>query len=170
MSDRVLKLSQSYEPIEVIGWKRAAKLIALGKAEVLREYDREGRTAAAAFRFPAVIRLVRAFPRPKNRIRFSKQNVFARDRWQCAYCRRKFQSSELTADHVLPKARGGRTCWENIVTCCKECNARKKDKTPQEAGMTLDTIPTVPDFIPTFIFNLTKSEVPEIWKDFCYFR
>lgn len=170
MNDKVLKLNQSYEPIEIVGWKRAAKLIALGKAEVLKEYDKEGRTADAIFRFPAVIRLVKAFPRPKKRIRYCKQNVFARDRWYCAYCKRKFTSSELTADHVIPKARGGKTCWENIVSCCKECNTKKKDKTPQEAGMTLSTMPIVPDYVPTFIFNLSRMEIPEAWKDFCYFK
>lgn len=170
MNDRVLKLSQSYEPIEIIGWKKAFKLITLGKAEVLREYEYECRTSAVSYRHPAVIRLIKAFPRPKNRVRYSKHNVFARDRWQCAYCRRKFDKEDLTTDHILPKARGGKTCWENIVTCCKDCNTRKKDKTPQEAGMALETIPTIPDFIPTFLFSLSKNEIPEIWKDFCFYR
>jgi len=168
MNDKTLKLSQSYEPIGIIGWKKAVRLIVLGKAEVLKEYDREGRTATVVFKFPAVIRLVKTFPRSKNRIRFSKQNVFARDRWQCGYCKRKFQSSDLTMDHVLPKARGGRTVFENIVTCCKECNFKKKDKTPQEAGMHLGELPVTPDYIPMFIFGLSKMEMPEVWRDFCY--
>ena len=166
--ERTLLLSQSYEPVAAISWQRAMCLIMLGKAEVVEEYETRVRSAKASFGMPAVVRLTEAFRRHKKRVKFSKQNVYARDHWKCLYCGQRFDVGELTYDHVLPRSRGGRTCWENIVTSCKECNARKADRTPQEAGMRLSKIPERPDWVSIINIRSQKS-IPEIWKGYCWF-
>lgn len=166
--ERVLVLDQSYLPISVIGWQKAMRLIALEKVEVVKEYDRDIRSAKQSWKLPAVIRFVKKFFRPRKMVKFSKQNVFARDRWRCQYCGKKFSPSELTYEHVVPKSKGGKTDWDNIATSCIPCNTRKGSNTPQEAGMRLRRTPTRPDWVPIFALKIAKGTVPEHWKDFCY--
>lgn len=165
--DRTLLLNQSYEPVNAIPWKRAICLIMLGKAETVEEYEREVRSAKKSFRIPAVVRLVSPFRRHKKRVKFSKQHVFARDRWKCQYCGQKKPADELTQDHVVPKSRGGKTCWENIVTACRACNTTKANRTPQESGMRPMTVPQKPDWVPVFAIK-TSQAMPEQWKNFVY--
>jgi 5-methylcytosine-specific restriction endonuclease McrA len=166
MDCRVLKLSQAYEPIEIITWRKAFKLIALGKAEVIKEYDKTIRTFQSSFKFPAVIRLVKSFQRPKGYVRFNKRNVFIRDRMSCLYCGAEGTMDSLTLDHIIPRSKGGKTSWINCVACCKTCNIKKGNKTPQEAGMTLKKQPTAPDWLPLFFYQLFLNETPEQWIDF----
>lgn len=166
--ERTLLLTQSYEPIAAISWQRAVVLSMLGKAEVVEEYDEVIRSPNHAMRRPAVVRLLRVFRRRKQRMKFSKQNVFARDRWQCQYCGKRKNASEFTYDHVVPRSRGGKTCWENIVTACAPCNSRKANKTPEEAGMFPRTKPTRPVWIPVATVRVGGEEVPEQWRPYCY--
>jgi 5-methylcytosine-specific restriction endonuclease McrA len=165
--DRTLLLNQSYEPIAAISWKRAICLVVLGKVETIEEYDWHIRSVKTSFRMPAVIRLIDPLRRHKKRIKFSKQNVFARDRWKCQYCGQKKSVDELTQDHIVPRSRGGKTCWENIVTACKTCNATKADRTPQESGMRPLTLPQKPDWVPVFATRLTQT-IPDIWRSYCF--
>jgi 5-methylcytosine-specific restriction endonuclease McrA len=167
--ERVLKLNQSYEPIGIINWQEAIKLIFLGKAEVVKEYDKKLHSAKNVFNMPAVVRLYNSFRRPKQRIKFNRKNVIMRDKRRCQYCGRKFESSELTYDHVIPRSRGGKTEFENIVTCCIPCNAKKGDKLLHEIGFKLHKKPVKPDWIPIFSITLSGNNIPEIWRDFCYF-
>lgn len=162
---KTLLLSQSYEAISTISWKRAFCLVLLEKADLLEEYDSEIHSALMTFKVPAVIRLIKAFKKNKHILRFSKQNVFARDKWQCQYCGKEKSISELTYDHVVPKSKGGKTCWENIVTACKECNSKKADKTVQQAGMIPKKYPIRPDWVPMLIIQ-KKQIIPEIWKEY----
>jgi len=167
--ERVLKLNQSYEPIEIINWRRAIKLIVKEKAEIIKEYEGKYLTSGRnAFRMPAVIRLNNDFRRPRKRIKFNRRNIIARDRYRCQYCGKKFTASELTLDHVIPRAQGGTTCWENIVACCSSCNDRKRDRTPSEANMKLKKYPSRPDWMPIAVMSLSRNQIPEAWKDFCY--
>ena len=165
--DRTLLLNQSYEPIAAISWRRAICLLMLGKVEAVEEYDRHVRSAKTSFRVPAVVRLVDSFKRHKRRVKFSKQNVFARDRWRCQYCGQKKPMDELTQDHVVPRSRGGRTCWENIVTACKACNAAKADRTIAESGMRPLSMPQKPDWVPVFTLRIAQA-MPDIWRNYCY--
>jgi 5-methylcytosine-specific restriction endonuclease McrA len=165
--DRTLLLNQSYEPIAAISWKRAVCLLMLGKVETVEEYDRHVRSARSSFKMPAVVRLVDSFRRHKKRVKFSKQNVFARDRWKCQYCGQKRPVDELIQDHVVPKSRGGKTCWENIVTAYKTCNATKADRTPHESGMRPLTFPQKPDWVPVFAMRLAQA-MPDIWRNYCF--
>jgi 5-methylcytosine-specific restriction endonuclease McrA len=116
------------------------------------------------------MRLIKAFRRPRKRVKFNRTNILARDRWRCQYCGKKFNTKELTYDHVVPKARGGTTCWENIVTCCIYCNGKKGDKKPQDVNLKLKKRPTRPDWVPIFSISLNKTSVPESWRDFCYWN
>lgn len=167
--DRVLKLSQSFEPIEIISWRRAINLIFREKAEIIKEYDdKELHSISRTINMPAVIRLLNAFKRPRKRVKFNTQNVILRDRFKCQYCGKKFKAKDLTKDHVIPRAQGGETNFTNIVTCCIKCNDKKRDRTPQQAGMKLKRIPTRPDWVPSIVLHLAKMRVPPEWRDFCY--
>ena len=167
--ERVLVLDQSYLPIAIVSWQRAICYIAQEKVEVVKEYDRTIRSARAVWKMPAVVRFVTKFIRPRKLVKFSRQNVFVRDKWRCQYCNQKFKASELTYDHVLPKSRGGKTEWENIVTSCIPCNTKKGSRTPREAGMRHRRTPTRPDWAPIFAVKIARSDnVPDHWRDFCY--
>lgn len=165
--ERTLLLSTGYEPMTTISWQKAITLLTLGKVEVIEEYDdREVRSTHLIFKLPAVVRLVNMFRRPKQRVRYSKQNVFARDRWTCQYCGTKKEVAELTVDHVLPRAQGGRTEWENVATACQDCNAKKADKTPQQAGMRLRRKPERPDWVPLLTLKVSREQAPEVWQGY----
>jgi 5-methylcytosine-specific restriction endonuclease McrA len=121
--EQTLLLNASYEPLKIVHWQKAITLWCQGKVEVVREYDREIRSVSITFKLPAVIRLLR-YVRIKRRfdyVPFSRANIYARDEHKCQYCGDEFPTSDLTFDHVLPVAQGGRKDWENIVTCCVTC-------------------------------------------------
>ncbi|MCA9665735.1 MAG: HNH endonuclease [Myxococcales bacterium] len=166
--ERTLLLSQGYEPISVISWKKAICLFTLGKVEVIETYERDIRSVSLVFKMPAVVRLLRKFRRHKKQVKFSRQNVLARDRWACQYCGTKPPINELTYDHVVPRSRGGKTCWENIVTACVSCNAQKANRTPRQAGMSLRKAPVRPAWVPIFTIQLSRSSMPDAWRDYCY--
>jgi 5-methylcytosine-specific restriction endonuclease McrA len=152
----------------VISWQRAFTLLTLGKVEVLEEYDRDVRTVNVVFKMPAVVRLLRAFRRHKKPVKFSRVNIYARDKYRCQYCGGKAPISELTYDHVVPRSRGGRTVWENIVTCCYECNRKKANRTPREAAMKLRTRPVQPVWVPAVSIRVSTRSMPDAWRDYLY--
>jgi 5-methylcytosine-specific restriction endonuclease McrA len=163
-----LVLTAGYEPIKVVSWQRAITLLTLGKVEVLEEYDHDIRSQTLVFKMPAVVRLLRVFRRHKQRVKFSRVNIYARDKYRCQYCGEKLPIAELTYDHVLPRARGGKTTWENIVAACTPCNARKGSRTPDEAGMRLITQPVRPTWVPAMTLRLSRHTAPEAWRDYLY--
>lgn len=165
---RTLLLSQSYEPIKVISWQRAITLLSLGKVEVIEEYDRDIRTVSVVIKMPAVVRLLRAFRRHKKPVKFSRVNIYARDKYRCQYCGKKAPMKELTYDHVMPRSRGGKTTWTNIVTCCYECNRTKANRTPREARMRLRKEPIQPKWVPAVSIRLSASSMPDAWRDYLY--
>jgi 5-methylcytosine-specific restriction endonuclease McrA len=165
---RTLLLSQSYEPIKVISWQRAITLLSLGKVEVIEEYDRDIRTVSVVIKMPAVVRLLQAFRRHKKPVKFSRVNIYARDKYRCQYCGKKAPMKELTYDHVMPRSRGGKTTWTNIVTCCYECNRSKANRTPREARMRLRKEPIQPKWVPAVSIRLSASSMPEAWRDYLY--
>ena len=116
-------------------------------------------------RVPRVIRLLNYDRVPKQVIRFNRRNIFARDANRCQYCGKNFPTSELSLDHVMPKSRGGDSCWENIVCACVKCNVRKGGRTPQEAGMKLYKLPVKPKRSPLLAVKLGNPKY-ESWKTF----
>ena len=168
--DSVLLLNITYEPLKIINWKKAITMLFLGKVEVLEEYDREIHSVSFAIKLPSVVRLLKMVKKPKKPVKFSRQNIYARDRYQCQYCGARFSPEDLTYDHVIPKSRGGKTKWENIVTCCVECNRKKGGRTPSEAGMKLVRHPARPSWVPAIRVTIGFKKVPETWRDYLYWN
>src|SRR2546430_13956120 len=137
--EQTLLLNASYEPLKIVHWQKAVTLWCQGKVEVISVYDGEIRAVSFSFKLPSVIRLLRyiKIKRRFDYVPFSRANIYARDNHECQYCGDGFPTSELTFDHVVPVAQGGRKDWENIVTCCVSCNRRKGGRTPAEAAMHL---------------------------------
>ncbi len=165
---RTLLLSQGYEPIKVISWQRAITLLSLGKVEVVEEYTDEIRTITVVFKIPAVVRLLRAFRRHAKPVKFSRVNIYARDGYRCQYCGVRCGIGELTYDHVVPRAKGGKTTWENIVSACYPCNGKKGNRTPAEAGMKLKSVPARPAWIPAVTIRVSTRSMPDAWRDYLY--
>jgi 5-methylcytosine-specific restriction endonuclease McrA len=164
--EQVLLLNITYEPLKIINWQRAISLLCLGKVEVIEESNREIRSVSIAIRLPSVVRLLKLVKRPRSPVKFSRQNIYARDQYRCQYCDHRFSPQELTYDHILPKSRGGRTVWENIVTCCIECNRRKGGRTPAEASMVLLRKPIRPKWVPAMKITISFQEMPRSWRDY----
>lgn len=168
MTAQTLLLSAGYEPIKVVSWQRAITLLTLGKVEVIEEYDRQVRSPTVVLKMPAVVRLLQVFRRRKRRVRFSRVNIYARDKYRCQYCARKLPISELTYDHVLPRAQGGKTEWENIVAACADCNRKKGNRTPEQAGMQLLKRPVRPTSVQVIALRLSRDSAPDAWRDYLY--
>jgi 5-methylcytosine-specific restriction endonuclease McrA len=118
---------------------------------------------------PSVIRLSRYRKVPQKRHVVTRRNIFARDLNACQYCAGVFASSKLTLDHVLPRSRGGRDTWENLVACCYSCNNRKADRTPEEAGMALVKVPrAVNVHTARSLMRTSGAEIPS-WRKYLYF-
>ena len=167
-STRTLLLSQGYEPIKVISWQRAMTLLTLDKVDVIEEYDAEIRATSIIVKVPAVVRLRKAFRRYAKLVKFSRVNIYARDGYRCQYCGTKCSISELTYDHVVPRSRGGKTSWDNIVSCCYACNAKKANRTPAEAKMVLRSTPTRPAWVPSVEIRVSTKSIPDAWRDYVY--
>jgi 5-methylcytosine-specific restriction endonuclease McrA len=168
--EQVLLLNITYEPLRIINWKKAITLLCLGKVEVIEEYSREIHAISFTVRLPSVVRLLYLVRKPNGPVKFSRQNIYARDRYKCQYCGGRFTTEELTYDHILPRSRGGRTAWENIVTCCIDCNRKKGGRTPREACMKLVRKPSRPKWIPSIRITVGFKEVPESWRDYLYWN
>ena len=163
-----LLLNSTFEPLIVVPWKKAITMVLLEKVEVIEEYERWIRGVTLALRLPAVVRLNRYVRRKTPLVKFSRQNLYFRDRGTCQYCGVSFDFKELTYDHVVPRSRGGQTEWTNVVTCCGVCNLRKGGRTPEEADMFLIRKPRVPIWIPLLTVSLGLEETPDPWKDYLY--
>lgn len=161
----VLFLDASFRPLRIEAWQRAIVDLFLGKVEVI-EYSRDKtiRGVERTHPMPSVVRVLRRFRRERIRIKFSRLNIYARDRFTCQFCGQRFPSEDLTFDHVVPRARGGRTTWENIVACCIPCNKEKTDRTPEEAGMRLLRRPTKPADLPAVTVRMDGRAIPEEWR------
>ncbi len=113
-----------------------------------RDTGRHIRTPSREISAPEVIVLKKYGERPPRKVVFNRPNLGKRDAFTCQYCGLALSSDDLTIEHVLPRSRGGPTTWENCVSACEECNARKADRTPREAGMKLRSMPVRPTWQP----------------------
>ena len=172
MNWKVLILDPGYQPLEVVAWTKALELLLTGKAEVVHEYDDIPiRSEKLSFNLPSVVRLLKSFTKRKH-VKFSRSNIFFRDKYCCQYCGKKKETEELTFDHVTPKCmrtENSHKSWENIATCCIDCNRKKGGRTPQQAGMRLLKTPAKPAWSPAMTIKI-KSTDPEAWKSFCYWN
>lgn len=167
-----LLLNATYEPLRVVHWQKAVSLLWQGKVEVLEVYDREIRGVSFSIRLPAVMRLLKMVRLKDSHraVKFSRINIFTRDSYTCQYCNHRHRTEELTFDHVVPIALGGRKTWENIVTACWRCNNRKSGRTPDQAGMKLVKKPVKPRWSPVITITIGIRNWPETWRDYLYWN
>lgn len=159
---RTLVLNAGYEPLAVVSFKRALVLVLNQKATILAgAKEAVVRSASSEFELPTVILLQRYVRIPNARkIPVSRRGVLRRDGYKCGYCLK----SANTIDHVLPKSRGGKDTWENLVACCLRCNNNKGDKTPAEMGWELKITPKMPTGV-IWTVRGAEKEQPE-WSEF----
>ena len=142
---QVLLLNNDNQPLQYTSWKRAVVLLLKGKAEVEEKIKRiEDYIKVGEYYIPKCIRLKEQMAIPTKELPFSRTNIFKRDKYTCQYCGKHLEKNELTIDHVYPKSRMGPDIWEKLVTCCKECNQKKANRTPKEAHMKLIKRPVRP--------------------------
>lgn len=134
MRKPVLQLNASFEAIRIISAKRALTLLTKGKALTELATDHE---IYPGVYLPSVIRLIVYKHVPIRMQILSRRNIHVRDGYRCGYCGERFRGDELSLDHIIPKSKGGRNTFENLVSACKKCNHRKADRTPMEANMPL---------------------------------
>ncbi|MEW6203107.1 MAG: HNH endonuclease [bacterium] len=156
-SVNVLVLNASYEVLNITRWQRAVCLIYMGKAEIVEHSDLVVHSPRREIRLPSVIRMVYYIKMPRLNIPFSRTNVFMRDRFTCQYCGTIHQAANLTLDHVIPRSHGGTTCWENVVTACRQCNIAKGDCTPDEADVSLIRNPKAPHYFPVIHLHFREE-------------
>lgn len=162
---KVLVLNRGWHPIAVVSLERAMCLVVGEKARVLDAAhdfalftwedwsvlkaatdEQVVRSAKDAFRIPEIILLNKYAGFPQQRVHFSRRTIYRRDANQCQYCGKKPGTSELTIDHIMPRAKGGKTTWENCCLACTNCNRKKADKTLDQANMNLMRKPFKPKF------------------------
>ncbi len=164
MKGRVLVLNQDYSVLTVCSVERAVILVLLHKAEVVAAHPgRFVRSPSLQIPWPSVVRLKWYVRVPYKHIMLNRKNILRRDGYRCQYCGRR---EDLTVDHVIPRSRGGRDTWENLVTACTRCNSRKGNRTPEEAGMKLRARPFRPSHI-MFIREFVGT-VDEAWKPYLF--
>lgn len=162
MEKRVLVLNLDHSPVAVVSPQKAMVLLLLEKANCLSTYGLlEIRTVSRTFEYPAVIRLNHYKSIPFRGVLLNRVNLFRRDGGECQYCGSRRQ---LTIDHVVPRSKGGKTSWTNLVTACNRCNVNKGDKTPEQAGLTLKNEPFKPSL--SYFLSEYAERQAEQWLPF----
>ena len=159
--DRVLVLNQDYYPLTVCGIQRAFLLVYLKKAELVDSVSGLSlRTVTTSFPFPSVIRITNYINVPYKGVILSRHNIFKRDGFTCQYCGTR---QSLTLDHLVPRSKGGKSTWTNLVTACKSCNAKKGDSHLEETEMALRTLPIKPSHL---FFLKNAASYNENWNKY----
>lgn len=169
MNAQVLVLDGAFQPVSSIKWELAMKLLFTEKVEVVKFYNNKiVRSAKQNWKVPAVVKIITGYLLSnKKKVRFSRENVYARDDYTCQYCNlkfEKFQTKKMTWDHVLPRSKGGVTKWDNITTACFDCNQKKGDRTPDESGMFPKRQPVKPTNLP-IVYSWLKDSIPAEWLE-----
>jgi 5-methylcytosine-specific restriction endonuclease McrA len=182
LDSSVLVLNRLFQAIQVTSVRKAFCLLYKGHVKVVnpdyttyswenwcdipvQPQDEVIHTPRAAIKVPRVILLLHYDQLPPQEVRFTRKNIYLRDKNKCQYCGRRALIRELNLDHVVPLSRGGRSIWENIVCCCVECNARKGSRLPMEAGMYLIKEPRKPRWHPLVKLSFASGRY-EVWKNF----
>lgn len=194
LSASVLLLNRLYMAIRVINAKRALTLLYRELAEVVTyddgaylayDFDDWLEVSQAKARFepelhdwvhtvhfqiavPKVLRMLDYDKVPQTHVKLNRRNLFARDGSRCQYCGKRFATTELSLDHVVPRSQGGENTWDNIVCACIRCNVRKGGRTPVQAGMKLIAVPKRPRRSPVLTIKLSDSRYAS-WKQFLDF-
>lgn len=161
----VLVLNATYEPLSVVSVKRAVILLLKEKAELIEAAQAMLRSESLSVPVPLVIRLVYfvKIP-PRITLPVTRRGVLSRDHYTCQYCGAMPPRKDLTVDHVVPRSRGGKSTWENVVAACTKCNGRKGSRTPAEANLRLLSQPQRPRYVA--IAALTSVEIRQAWQKY----
>lgn len=194
LSASVLVLNRLYMAVRVVNARRAMTMVYRRLAEIVHvedgkflSYDFEDwidvsqaqatfepethdwiRTVRFQIAVPKIVRLLGYDKLPRTSVKLNRRNLYARDQNRCQYCGRRFPTSDLSVDHVLPRSQGGITTWDNVVCACLRCNVRKGGRTPEQAGMRLITHPRRPKRSPILTVKLSDSKYAS-WKQFLDF-
>jgi 5-methylcytosine-specific restriction endonuclease McrA len=160
MSHGLLVLNFSYEPLGIVDLRRAVRLLFARKVELVARGQGAMRSASVSFPLPSIVRMLYYVRRARKRVALTKKNVLLRDDYVCAYCT-VHGGRDMTVDHVIPRSRGGRSVWENLVASCSTCNARKGSRTPEEARMPLRRKAREPRYIPFVVVR--RNTAPDEW-------
>jgi len=181
LDSQVLVLNRFFQAVQVTSARRALTLLYKGHVRAVgadyTTYDFDNwsdipvqpadqfvRTPDQSILIPYVILLTRFEKVPRQEVKFSRANIYLRDRNRCQYCGNKFSSSELSLDHVIPISRGGKSTWENVVCACLKCNVQKGNRLPGERGVDLIRRPIRPRWHPLHRFQ--GRRFPEVWRNF----
>jgi 5-methylcytosine-specific restriction endonuclease McrA len=156
----------SYYPLSLWPWQEAVKAAWLDRVDIVAEYDEVVRSPSTEIRIPSVV-VLKDYIKPQKRVAFTRFNLFLRDEFSCQYCGAR---GDLTFDHVVPRARGGVTSWENVVAACAKCNLRKGARSLRQSGMSLRKPPRRPGA--EELRNMGRKFPPnylhDSWIDFLY--
>jgi len=183
----VLVLNRNFFAIQITNWQRALRLVYAERANIVDEEYRTYsftdwcelskmikdnpngfiHTPTLKIAIPEIIALKYYDKIPSNRITFTRKNIYKHYGYRCCYCGKKFQPNELNLDHIIPKSRGGKTDWLNVVTSCIKCNLKKANKLPQEVGMKLVIKPSRPVFNSGLSIILSSPvKIKSSWQKF----
>jgi 5-methylcytosine-specific restriction endonuclease McrA len=156
----------SYLPLSVWPWKEAIKAKFLDRVDVIAEYDDQVNSPSVSIKIPSVV-VLRDYVKPSKSTAFTRFNLFLRDEFSCQYCGKR---GEMTFDHVVPRCRGGKTTWKNVVAACGACNLRKGSRDLKSVGMKVRQIPIKPSV--EILMNKGRKFPPNYlhksWMDFLY--
>lgn len=156
----------SYYPLSLWPWQEAVKAVWLDRVNIVAEYEEKVHSPSTEIRIPSVV-VLKDYVKPQKRVAFTRFNLFLRDEFRCQYCGAR---NDLTFDHIVPRARGGITSWENVVAACATCNLRKGAKSLKRSGLTLRRSPRQPQA--EELRNKGRKFPPgylhESWLDFLY--
>jgi len=164
--ERCVVLNGDYSYLNVINWKRAVCLMMKGKAEALKYSDKVVRNSEGeeVFRIPLVLRLIKIIRMIyKNKVPYSKRNIFVRDNFKCMYC--GAGSQKLTVDHVIPQGQGGKSSFDNCVAACRPCNHKKGNRTPSQAKMFLKRRPYTPTIYEFIRLKMKHYKIDQFLKE-----
>ena len=156
----------SYFPLSLWCWQDSVKAVFLERVNILKEYDRVIRSPNIEMRIPSVVCL-KTYIRPARNPAFTRFNVFLRDSFECQYCG---DPEDLTFDHVIPRSKGGRTTWDNVVTACAPCNLAKGGRSPKQSNMHLRMAPHRPTVneLRSNGRRFPPNYLHESWADYLY--
>ena len=156
----------SYYPLSLWCWQDAVKAAYMDRVYIVAEYDHYVHSPTVRVRIPSVV-VLKDYVKPQKRVAFTRFNLFLRDHFSCQYCGSK---GDLTFDHVVPRASGGVTSWQNVVAACSRCNLKKGSKSLKRAGMSLARKPRCPEAeeLRNAGRNFQPNYLHESWMDFLY--
>ena len=156
----------SYYPLSLWCWQDSIKSVFLNRVTIVSNYDRIIRSPSFSMKLPSVIAL-KSFIKPQSNPNFTRFNVFLRDKFACQYCG---SNKDLTFDHLLPRSRGGKTDWNNVVTACSSCNVKKGGRLLKSSGMVLNQKPCQPttEDLHKNGKNFPPNFLHESWMDYLY--